>query len=116
MSNIKMTHGGTKYVMQTTANKLNKMAGYNLFVRFSDEEIDLDDEDFEKIDRKSYGNLHQVKSTLSATAAQLRYLVNLRVDISGKKISKKLASQLIAAAKSGDGLGSLGFSFTDGSN
>ncbi len=51
-----------------------------------------------------------------ATDAQYRYLVALRVNLKGQRISKRQASQLINAAKSGDGVGMFGFEFYSGSN
>jgi len=51
----------------------------------------------------------------AATPRQRQYLVDLGVNIAGKQISKKLASELIDGAKSGS-IGHLGFFFTDGSN
>jgi hypothetical protein len=50
-----------------------------------------------------------------ATPRQRQYLVDLGVNIAGKQISKKQASELIDGAKSGS-IGHLGFFFTDGSN
>jgi len=49
-----------------------------------------------------------------ATAKQIAYLVSLRVQISAN-LTKREASRLIDAAKSGD-LGSFGGFYTDGSN
>jgi hypothetical protein len=51
-----------------------------------------------------------------ATTAQLRYLVDLGVNISGRNISKMQASKLITAVKSGEGVGMYGFAMIDGSN
>ena len=51
-----------------------------------------------------------------ATERQLQYISDLGVDLRGKKISKKLASEIIGAVKSGDGIGFLGFTMRDGSN
>ena len=51
-----------------------------------------------------------------ATENQIVYLKSLGVKIAGKQITKSLASQLIDAVKSGDGVGFLGFEMVDGSN
>lgn len=112
MALIKITHNGETYMTQATSKDLNRKIGRQLFRPFSSNIIDLDSDDFNKIQSQ----LCRVKSSDEASDAQLKYLVGLGVNITGKKISKQLASQLIDAAKSGNGIGSLGFNFTDGSN
>lgn len=112
MAIIKMTHNDVTYMTQSTSKELNRKIGRQLFQPFSSNIIDLDIDDFNKIQSL----LSRVKSSDEASDAQLNYLVGLGVNIAGKKISKQLASQLIDAVKSGNGIGSLGFNFTDGGN
>lgn len=59
---------------------------------------------------------HRPASEQPATPRQLAYLAVLGVDTRGMSLSKQNASRLIDAAKSGEGVGYLGFSMHDGSN
>lgn len=51
-----------------------------------------------------------------ATPAQISYLLALNVNIGDRKISKGMASKMIDAIKSGEGIGSFGLDYFDGSN
>ena len=50
-----------------------------------------------------------------ATDRQIAYLVSLGVDVD-RPLTKGLASEIIDAVKSGDGVGQFGMTFVDGSN
>ena len=116
MANIKMTNQGNTYKIQSTSKELNRMIGHQLFVAYSEDIIEISDDDLATIIKKSNGRLFRLKATNAATDAQLRYIANLGVDIKNAHLTKSQASQIIDAVKSGDGIGSLGFSFLDGSN
>lgn len=51
-----------------------------------------------------------------ATEAQYNYLAKLGVNMRGQKVTKLVASEIISSVKNGDGVGSFGLFFFDGSN
>ncbi len=51
-----------------------------------------------------------------ATEAQYAYIAKLNVDMRGQKICKSTASAIIDSVKNGEGVGSFGLFFFDGTN
>lgn len=119
MTNITVIRIETNEKYQTRQHTMerdfNKVLGYNGFDKRKGMTFQADEEDFTKLERilvKSYDN----PMDAPATDKQLAYLVKLGVNIGNRQLTKAQASKLIDAAKSGQGVGSFGYTMRDGSN
>jgi len=106
-----VTHNGTTYRYPYTNKRFNKVVEWKAAERFQ-EEIEVDDEDFALIKASlEYTGPWQEHP---ASQKQLSYLATLGVNVTGA-LTKGQASQMIDAIKRGDGVGSFGYTFHDGS-
>lgn len=118
MTNITVIRIETSEKYQTRQHTMerdfNKVLGYNGFDKRKGMTFRADEEDFAKLSQiltKVYDN----PMDAPATDKQIAYLVKLGVNVN-RQLTKAQASQLIDAAKSGQGVGSFGHTMRDGSN
>ena len=104
---VRLTSADVKRITKRSQNKSRWER-----VVYKGEVFEADDEEFEALQR--YLQPHIPRVANAATDAQVRYLVALGVQIE-EGLTKARASDLIDAAKGGY-LGSIGGTYTDGSN
>jgi hypothetical protein len=117
---------GQKYTIDGNRLAMNRAVDYNLFEKGNYGPYQLDAEDwgilsgaFSKcISQEEFGNIDSTNwHDHPATSRQREYLAILQVRIpDGYPLTKGAASTIIGSVKSGNGVGSFGLTFTDGSN
>jgi hypothetical protein len=117
---IKFSHNGKKYQFNGLAKEANRFFNREMCIitdMFSENGVaELNDKEFDTFMTKFSHRVSEPVDPNAATAAQLKYISDLGVKLTGKSITKKTASKIIDAVLSGEGVGSFGLEFFSGSN